>query len=104
MYFDDRAYPAHRSQSVLPPNEPTQTITAIAIRRSDGSGHQLALSTLEVRPHHLHLDARERVTVFIQEGGIRERMTKARLQYRNNPKGFGNPSQPKKPGEPGGAR
>jgi four helix bundle suffix protein len=43
---------------------------------------------------------------FIKEGGIRERMTKARLQYRNRANESQNIHEPhsKKPGEPGGAR
>jgi four helix bundle suffix protein len=43
---------------------------------------------------------------FIKEGGIRERMTKARLQYRNRANESQTSHKPhsKKPPEPGGAR
>jgi four helix bundle suffix protein len=43
---------------------------------------------------------------FVKEGGIRERMTKARLDYRNstNEAQRTNKPQLKKPGEPGGPR
>jgi four helix bundle suffix protein len=43
---------------------------------------------------------------FVKEGGIRERMTKARLQYRNAANKFHQSSkpQPKNPGQAGGPR
>jgi hypothetical protein len=67
MDFDSLAIPAVGNNSILSSNQATQTVVTITVRHGPGSRNQSAFPAPEFRPHDQELDARDRVTVFIED-------------------------------------